>query len=617
MKNKISTITTPERLTLIIILVTGFCLRYYHVGFQSFWLDELYTVIGCDPGSSWKGLLDYLRHLDMHPPLFFVLEKIVLRFSGSSEPAARMLSVVSGTLGIWAIYLLGKEFYSRRLGLIAAAFTCINFYSIYYSQEARPYALVTLFATLSFLFLVRFIKTLKRKDCIFYAVFTLLMLYTHYFGIFVLGSQILIGIVFWIFEKNKKQFLVNFMISGLVIAIGFSPCLALLKGLTVVRSFWIPETDPGFAINFFYEYFGNTDLLKPFLLFLLLSCMVYLFLGFRNESGGIKERPLTFAFLVCSMWIFIGFFIPYLRSILVVPMLIPRYTIVLLPAFIIFLSLGVELIASQPVRYVVLTFFILISFTHIFFVQKYYSTVNKTQFRELANFVTADKSATYPIVTDITSWHQQYYLTRFGYKGTMLPGIKESTIDSVLHKSSNRYSLNGFWITGAHGEQKMPKEIYTRIDSSFILLKERNFLDAWAQLYVARNTNTDRLKIIDYRYFPIEQAFDQYNKKVVAIWNNKGVVSHPVAIGKGAYRIILLANGTTVAGVFPHIRFSINDKLLGAYNLDDGNEERSFEFKAYSDTTINFCVKMDNDSKSIITGEDRNVFINSIIIEPL
>ena len=57
-----------------------------------------------------------------------------------------------------ALYLLGRELYDRRTGLVAAAFGAASPLLIWYSQEARMYAFVTLFGLLALLTQLRAIR---------------------------------------------------------------------------------------------------------------------------------------------------------------------------------------------------------------------------------------------------------------------------------------------------------------------------------------------------------------------------------------------------------------------------------------------------------------------------
>ncbi len=182
-------------LILSIILAFGFLLRIYHINFQSLWADELDTINISDPDISWRATFDLINHISHHPPLHFIIEKIFLTLFGQTSLVLRGLSVIGGTISIWAMFLLGKEILNKNLGLIAAAITSVNYYTIIYSQEGRDYIFAFLFTVLSFLYLVRLIKSLSLKDSLYYAFFTLLLLYTHYYGVMILSSQIVLIII--------------------------------------------------------------------------------------------------------------------------------------------------------------------------------------------------------------------------------------------------------------------------------------------------------------------------------------------------------------------------------------------------------------------------------------
>lgn len=609
MKKQLS--LTKTNLVLLGILLAAFALRFYHLGFQSFWLDELQAVRETALSGNWKELSWFLRYADFNPPLFFILEKITFHFFGIHEFTARAVSAIAGIINVWAVYLLGKELYSKRLGCIAALFVCINPFFIYYAQEARPYALAALMATFSFLFLIRFIKTPDRKHSLYYAVFTLLMLYTHYFGLFVLVAQFIIVIICGINAPGRKKFFTNFVISGLIILLGFLPLLSLLHTISGVRSIWINPPSEHFAADFFFRFFGNSDLLKPFLYLFLLSLFVHLFILSPKEKGNIRNRPLTFSFLICSVWIFTVFLIPYLRSVIVVPMLVPRYTIVLLPAFIILLALGVELISSKTIQYALLSFFVIASIVHIFPVTKYYSAISKTQFRQLAETIAKNKTGVYPVVAGKTAWHQQYYLHQFGFRGKVIAGEREQVMDSLLRENKQRSDIAGFWITGAHNDkQLLPPEVYARLDSAFYLVQQYDFFDARAQLYFSRSGKEDANNK-KFRQFKMQPVIRLNKEQVAVVWDT-AAVSDTVLLQKGKYKMMLFARGTSVDGIYPHITLSVGNKAVGSCYLSSNYEQKTFTFTIEQNINTVCTISMDNDAVDKSKREDRNVLIKSV-----
>lgn len=592
----------------LILLIAGF-LRFYKLGFQSFWLDELHTVIETDPALKWKDLLFYLKCCDPHPPLFFAVEKIFFLLFGSTEFIARSVSALAGTISVWIVYLLGKELYSSRLGLVAATFTCFNYFHIWYSQEARPYAFAFLFAVLSFLYLIRLIKNPRWKTGILYSIYTLLMLGSHYFGLFVFVSQICIALLFWREAENKLLYFRHFLFAGLIIGAGFSPWLPFLLSTAGIKSFWIEPIKPSFAIDFFYEYFGKSDLLKPFLILFLISGLVHLFIKSKIGSKSIKEDVYSFGFIICFLWIGISLIIPYIRSILVVPMLFPRYTIVLLPAFILILAFGIELIANIFIKYSLLIFFCLLSLTDLFFIQKHYSQIHKTPFRELGQYIASDTLFVFPVISEVTAWHQQYYLRKYGYSLNVMEGPKEVMLDSVMKNPE----LQGFWLSDAHGGQKPKDELLEKIQKSFIKVKEKDFHDAWAQLYITRDVNKSGWIELNHRSFSPDHLFELNGDSVTAIWEGR-VISRPLNLLKGSYMVNVQLSGTPAGGVFPHLNVYVGDKFIGSFYASGSYEYHTLSFYAEEDSETSVRIEMDNDAVNAAAKEDRNAFVKSILL---
>jgi len=602
---------SKEQGVLILILGIAFFLRFYRLDFQSFWLDELHTAIEADPSLSWKELFAYLNCCDQHPPLFFILEKLLFTVFGHTEFVARALPAAAGTVSVWVIYLLGKELYSMRLGLIAATLICFNYFHIYYSQEARPYAFLFLFTSLSFLFLIRVIRNPSRKASMWYCICTLMMLFSHYFALFACAAQAVIAALFILWEREHRKLLLKHLAaSALIIGICFSPWLSFLASITAIKSFWIPPVTPGFAIDFFYEYFGSSDLLKPFLLlFLILSLMRF----FRRENisgASIKQDPFPFAFLICFLWISISYLVPYIRSILVVPMLVSRYTIIVLPAFILILSFGIDAVHNRKIQYTLLLFFCLLSLIDLSVIKGHYTRVHKSQFRELAKIIASDSGEAYPVIAEVTAWHQQYYLKRYGALSVVIGGKMEVILDSILAKKGRHAKTVGFWITDAHGGKRPSRVLAERIDSTFMLVKQQDLYDAWLRLYVSRSAMTKHSTLLDYRSFATN-VVELNGDKVVAIWD-KQAVSAQVRLPAGLYSVNMQMNGTPVKEVFPHINVAIDDIAISAFYTGADWAYNSFSYRNDRDTTVMLKISMDNDANSTAPTEDRNAFIKSI-----
>ena len=133
-KKRTPTIESP---IIILIVLFAFALRVYALDRQSFWSDEGLTVhyIG---GS----VADVIQRITVgfHNPLYFTGLHFWADATGTSDWAIRYFSVAFAVLAIPLIYVLGRHFYGRTAGLIAALLLAANPFAIYYAQEARMYA---------------------------------------------------------------------------------------------------------------------------------------------------------------------------------------------------------------------------------------------------------------------------------------------------------------------------------------------------------------------------------------------------------------------------------------------------------------------------------------------
>ncbi len=131
---------------LLVAIAVGFALRIYALDAQSLWNDE-----GTSVALSQLSLeaITYAAARDIHPPLYYYLLHFWMPLVGQSEFAARFLSVIAGVLTVAVTFRITYVFFDEEVAIIAAFFSAFSSFQIYYSQEARMYIGVTLFATIS------------------------------------------------------------------------------------------------------------------------------------------------------------------------------------------------------------------------------------------------------------------------------------------------------------------------------------------------------------------------------------------------------------------------------------------------------------------------------------
>lgn len=170
---------------LLALLVLAGALRLWRIGHQSYWLDESFTVhiVRDDFG----GMLDGVRHTESTPPLYYALAWLWERVFGWHEVGLRSLSALFGVATVPVAFVAARELFSRRAALLAAALVAVNPYFVWYSQEARAYALLVLLCTVSLLYFLRAERDAgDRRSLWLWALASVLALLTHYFAAFLL-----------------------------------------------------------------------------------------------------------------------------------------------------------------------------------------------------------------------------------------------------------------------------------------------------------------------------------------------------------------------------------------------------------------------------------------------
>jgi len=176
--------------TLALLTALGAALRFASLDVQSFHHDEVITAARVIPGS-FGDMLHAVKGSESNPPLYYVLAWGWAKAFGADEVGLRSLSALFGTATVLLAYCIGAELASRRAGLIAAALVAVNPMLIWYSQEARSYAVLVFFCVASLLFFARALRTRDGRDLALWALASALAICSHYFAIFAVAIEAL------------------------------------------------------------------------------------------------------------------------------------------------------------------------------------------------------------------------------------------------------------------------------------------------------------------------------------------------------------------------------------------------------------------------------------------
>jgi mannosyltransferase len=228
----------------LIIILLAFALRFYRLDAQSFWNDE-----GTSVALAQRDLATITRNAahDIHPPLYYYSLRGWMLVFGRSAPvgaelAARSLSAFTGLLLVMGTYALARRLWGTGVALLAALFSSLSPFQVYYSQEARMYVGVALFGLLSTLALERLLRHWKevgRAGSFLWAVLYVLSitaaLYTQYYALSLLLAQNIIFLVWlairWRHPTGEwRRPLLHWVLVQIVVILAFVPWLWLARG---------------------------------------------------------------------------------------------------------------------------------------------------------------------------------------------------------------------------------------------------------------------------------------------------------------------------------------------------------------------------------------------------
>jgi uncharacterized membrane protein len=260
-------------------IALGAVLRFWHLDGKPLWLDEVITVLfslgrsvddvplgqvftaadlsrlfTLQPAASCAQIAQTIAVQSVHPPLFFCWLHSWLGWVQDGSAAwiwkLRALPALIGVVAIAALYQLNRSLFSRRAGLLGAAFMAVSPFAVYLSQEARHYTLPMLFVIFALTAMVQIQSDLETNNhrYSFWIIWILVNgigFYIHYFFILSFIAQVITLVSLKNDLRIQKNTLKSKLQSLTALALAVSAvCLLYLPWLpTFLGHISRPETD--------------------------------------------------------------------------------------------------------------------------------------------------------------------------------------------------------------------------------------------------------------------------------------------------------------------------------------------------------------------------------------
>lgn len=294
----------------IAIIILGIIFVSLPIFHENMWFDESYSVAMAKHSfiEIWQ-----IGSKDVHPILYYFCLHVLNLIFGNNMIVYRMFSALMfALLGIIGYTHIRKDF-GEKIGILFSFLILFLPMAGQYSAEIRMYSMGMLLGTLMAIYAYRIYKgKIVKTTYIFFGLSSLLVSYTHYYGLMLAG---IINLVLFVYlcknRKERKIDLKKFIITAVLQVLLYLPWLFyFVKQLEgVSRGFWITLSLPGTLYEILTVQFQGSLKIQP----IILSTMFYAYIACLVSKSKTKEdKPANLCFIFYGSIILI----PLLMSLL-------------------------------------------------------------------------------------------------------------------------------------------------------------------------------------------------------------------------------------------------------------------------------------------------------------
>ncbi len=344
----------------VLLFLLNFILKILHLSSMDIAHDEPFSIFHAQQNVSeiWAY---FTTAAENNPPLYHLILHCWIKLFGISAFSVRFPSLLFSSAIAVIIYLSGKKYFTVKTGLLASLLFSFSTAHLYYSHESRTYPLFCLLTIVSLYASLGVIKSPgKKNNYILLIVANTLLIYSHYFGFFVL----LVELISFLVCRQRKHVLKGACISFMAIALCYLPLVFTLFNRftdSVSKGTWVqaPAKSELYGyINIFINNRYNT------LVYLLVVFIAFVLLWRTKKIAGFIKRYLKAEpNQVLLIWFLVSYLSMFLVSCIGVPMFIERYILYIsIPLYFMLASILVSAYQGIKYKYLAIGVFIISMF---------------------------------------------------------------------------------------------------------------------------------------------------------------------------------------------------------------------------------------------------------------
>ena len=325
-------------------------LGVFELSLRSLWIDESATFsIASQHGSAlWAGI----AHDGGNMLLYYLLEHVLMGAFGHGTLVMRLPSVIASGITAGAVAAIGMRLCSPRVGAAAGVLAAVSLPMVYWSQNARAYALMVAMVTTSYVAFIALVdgESSRRPGrppawawpC--YVLSLVIAAYASLLALLVVPAQLA---ALWWYRRRFSQ-----VISALVVvALTGIPLLLLAHARGTGQLFWIPPptlgslwpvalelTSAGLSPNFALT--ATSGALFALTLAVLLAVGALALRRMPSTPGTSGISMVGFTGALVAGWLVVPFVLDLGESLVGQPVFESRYLLISMPAVALGLAFG-------------------------------------------------------------------------------------------------------------------------------------------------------------------------------------------------------------------------------------------------------------------------------------
>jgi len=412
MLNKL--IKNNYNLLIVIIFISGCCLRFYGFNTQGYWFDEWTTLWHTNPAFNWDNFYQFRREFapggteyEATPKVYFYILRNFFIIFGYTAENGRIFTALFSIFTLILIYFISDIFTKeKKTKLLIFFLTSFNLFLIWEAQETRVQTVVLFFSLINIFLFLKLLETNKIYLVVIF-LFSLIFLLSLYPVTFVIVvAQLLFLINFYKQLKIIIKFLiVYFFCAILYLYFNYDYFLNIIqfKGLIHAKLHW------HFFVGFFFNVFFGSTILGGFFLILFFSIV------FLNRKRILNNLYIQFL----SITLFVSYLLLIIYSFRN-GIMAPRYIIFLVPIIIIFISTGLEKIDFEYRKYLYTIIVLLSALTLLYKIddrpikkpptQKILGIISASNIKNVTTNINNTKLFTNYLIT-----HKSFYVNKLNF----------------------------------------------------------------------------------------------------------------------------------------------------------------------------------------------------------